>query len=106
LAGFGGLIGKKFEIMRNFGHSNPFAFKECVHLEFTYKVSVERRTVEDMLILQVLRQVDTIILTDILHCLRRQQPGMSTDAHGFKDMAAALEITGLRHRQVWQAVSC
>ena len=94
MAGFGGLAGRNFEIMRNFGHSDPFSLKERVHLEFTYKVSVERRTVDDMLVLKVLWQVDTVVLTDILHCLRRQQPGMSTDAHGIKDMAAALEITG------------
>ena len=83
LAGFGGLAERNFEIMRNFSHSEPFAFKERVHLEFTNKVAVDRRTANDMLVLQVLRQVDTVVLTDILHSLRRQQTGMRTDSHCF-----------------------
>ena len=80
--------------MRYFGHSDPFSLKEGVHLEFTYKISVERRAVEHMLVLKVPRQVDTVVLTDIPNSLGRQQPGMSTDAHGIEDMATALEITG------------
>ena len=83
LAGYGGLIRRNLEIMRNFSHSEPFAFKERVHLEFTNKVAVERRTANDMLVLQVLWQVDTVVLTDILHSLRRQQTGMRTDTHRF-----------------------
>ena len=56
---------------------------KAVLQKFTNKVAVERRTAKDMLVLQVLRQVDTVVLTDILHSLRRQQTGMKTDSHRF-----------------------
>jgi len=44
--------------------------------------------------LQVIRQVDAIVFTDILHCLWRQLLGLGRDAHPVEDVATASEVTG------------
>ena len=44
--------------------------------------------------LQGLRQVDAIVLTDILHCLRRQLLGLGGDTHPVEDMLSASDVTG------------
>ena len=80
--------------MWNFRNSNPFSFKEGGHLQFADKVLVERRTVEDLLVLQVLGQVNAIVLTDVLHGLGRKQTGIGQNTHRIENMSSRLEITG------------
>ena len=72
LAGYGGLAGKKLEIMWNIRYFHPFPVKESLQLEFTNHLLVERRTVDDLLILQVAGQVNTVVFADIHHRLRRK----------------------------------
>ena len=92
LAGYGGLAGKKLEIMRNIRHFRPFPVKESLQLEFTNHSLVERRTVDDLLILEVPGQVNTVVFADIHHRLRRQQSGMWAYPHLIKDMPPSRQI--------------
>lgn len=89
-----GWHGKKSEIMRNLCDSHPFSVEERVHLEFMHQLLEDGRAVDDLLILQVAGQVDTVVLADILHRLRGQEPGMREDTHRIEDMPSRLEITG------------
>jgi len=94
LAGYGGLGRKKLEIMWNFRNSNPFPFKEGGHLQLAYKILEDRRTIDDLLVLQVLGQVNAIVLTDVLHGLGRKQTGIGQNTHRIENMSPRLEITG------------
>ena len=84
LAGYGGLAGKKLEIMWNIRYFHPFPVKESLQLEFTNHLLVERRTVDDLLILQV--------AADIHHRLRRQQSGMRAYPHLIKNTPSSRQI--------------
>ena len=92
LAGYGGLTGKKLEIMRNIRHFRPFPVKESLQLEFPNHLLVERRTVDDLLILQVAGQVNAVVFADIHHRLRWQQSGMRAYPHLFKNTPSSRQI--------------
>ena len=79
--------------MWNFRDPYPFPFEERVHLELTDQMPVERRLVGDLLVLQLLRQVDAVVLADIFHRLGRQQSGVGQYPHGVEDMSARRQIT-------------
>ncbi len=92
LAGYGGLAGKKLEIMRNIRYFHPFPVKESLQLELPNHLLVERRTVDDLLILQVAGQVNTVVFADIHYRLRRQQPGMWAYPHLIKNTPSSRQI--------------
>ena len=92
LAGYGGLTGKKLEIMRNIRYFHPLPVKESLQLEFPNHLLVEWRTVDDLLILQVAGQVNTVVFADIHHRLRRQQSGMRAYPHLIKNTPSSRQI--------------
>ena len=92
LASYGGLTGKKLEIMRNIRYFHPFPVKESLQLEFPNHLLVERRTVDDLLILEVPWQINTVVFADIHHRLRRQQSGMRAYPHLIKNTPSSRQI--------------
>ena len=83
---------RKLEIMWNFCDSGPFTVKVGGHLEFADQFLVYWRFLQNLLILQLWGEVDAVILTDVLHGLRRKQLGFWRDAHLVEDVAAGCQI--------------
>ena len=83
---------RKLEIMWNFCDSGPFTVKVGGHLEFADQFLVYWRFLQNLLILQLWGQVDAVILTDVLHGLRRKQLGFWRDAHLVEDVATSGQI--------------
>ena len=78
--------------MWNFCDSGPFAVKVGGHLEFADQFLVYWRFLQNLLILQLWGEIDAVILTDVLHGLRRKQLGFWRDAHLVEDVAAGCQI--------------
>jgi len=83
---------RKLEIMWNFCDSGPFTVKVGGHLEFADQFLVYWRFLQNLLILQLWGEVDAVILTDVLHGLRRKQLGFWRDAHLVEDVATGCQI--------------
>ena len=54
---------------------------------------VERGFGEGILILELRREIDTVVLTDVANSLRWQLLGLGRDAHGIEDVTTGSEIT-------------
>ena len=78
--------------MWNFCDSGPFTVKVGGHLEFADQFLVYWRFLQNLLILQLWGEVDAVILADVLHGLRGEQPGMEADTHSLKDVTAGFQV--------------
>lgn len=52
----------------------------------------EGRGVEGLLVLEVRREVDAVVLTDVMDSLRRELLGSGRDAHSIENMTTGREI--------------
>ena len=55
---------------------------------------IDGRTGEDLLVLKLGRQVDAVVLTDVMNGQRWQFLGLGRDAHGVEDVLPGLQIAG------------
>ena len=63
-------------------------------LEGMDEVLIDGRTTEGLLILEFRRQIDTVVLTDVMDGQRWQFLGLGRDAHRIENMLTGLQIAG------------